>query len=133
MRRPSYCFQQRRRQCTQVSVVPSYALAPIAWFYASNSILFWNSSIVTVYQFDFREDSPITTFGPFALNGVTGLIDSISIFRNTVGAVFVDMHMAEHSPGDVNKLVLLNWKTGASVQIIPSLPPVGLKHNILSD
>ena len=85
-----------------------------------------------VYEFASDLSGNLTTFGPFTIDGVPGTAEDISIFADVAAMMFVDFNNRGPESRDGHKIVILNWKTGASVQIDPDLPLVSHPSYCLS-
>jgi hypothetical protein len=82
------------------------------------------SSELVIYELASDLSGELGTFGPFTMEGVPGTAEDISVFGDVAAMMFVDFSNRGPASTDGHKIVILNWKTGASVQIDPDLPLV---------
>jgi len=74
-----------------------------------------------IYEFASDLEGDVHSHGPFTIRGVPGAVEAVSVLSDIVAIMFVDFDRGE-SDTDGHKVVLLNWKTEASVQVDPDLP-----------
>lgn len=80
-----------------------------------------------IYEFESDLSGEVSTFGPFTIEGVPGTAEDISVFGDIAAMMFVDFNRDPFDT-DGHKIVILNWRTNASVQIDPDLPLVSRYH-----
>lgn len=80
-----------------------------------------------LYIHEFASDlsGEINTVGPLRIDGIHGTTEAISVFKDTAAIMLVDFTRGVNDK-DGHKIVIVNWKTGASAQIDPDLPLVGV-------
>jgi hypothetical protein len=79
-----------------------------------------------IYEFSSDLSGELHTAGPFTIEGVSGTAEAVSVFGDIMAIMFADFDRgAFNNVADGHKIVFLNWRTGASVQIDPNLPLVG--------